>query len=101
MDLQTDVNKVLADMAKMAAAAAKDAGEDAIKLAQRAADIAAKCATISDPLEKLQALESVGHGMKSGLAAIANKRAREALDNIIGRSLDFAKTILGGLLGMF
>lgn len=101
MDLKTDVNTVLADMATMATEAAKSGGEDAVKLAQRAADLTANAIKISDPRDKLEALESIGHGMKSGLAAIANKEARALLDNILGRSLDFAKTILGGLLGKF
>lgn len=101
LDLKTEVNDVLADMATMATAAAKDAGQDAVKLAKRAADLTADAIKISDPLEKLQALESIGHGMKSGLAAIANRQAREALENILGRSLNFAKTLLGGVLGKF
>lgn len=101
MDLKTDVNDILADMAAMATQAAKNGGEDAIKLALRAEGITQAVIAINDPQEKLEALESVAHGMKSGLAAIANREARDLLDNILGRSLDFAKTILDGLLGKF
>ena len=101
LDLKTNVDDVLADMAKMATQAAKSAGADAVQLAQRATDLTAAAIAISDPEEKLEALESIGHGMKSGLAAIANREARDLLDGILARSLGFAKSILGGLLGKF
>ena len=100
LDLRSNVDDVLRDMATMATAAATDGGKDAIELAKRAADLTADAIKIADPLEKMQALESIGHGMKSGLAAIANRQAREALENILGRSLNFAKTLLGGVLGL-
>lgn len=100
MSLKTDVNTVLADLGTLAIQAAKQGGEDAVKLAQRAADLTAEVIKIADPKEKLEALESIGHAMKSGLAAIANKQARALLDSVIGRSLDFAKTLLGGVLGL-
>lgn len=101
MDLQSNVNSVLSDMATMATAAAKQGGKEAVELAKRASEIAERCIRIPDLAEKLQALESVGNGLKSGLAAIANKQARELLDNILSRSLGFATSLLGGLLGRF
>lgn len=100
LDLKTEVNDVLRDMTTMATEAAKAGGQEAIALAKQAADLTADAIKIDDPLDKLQALESIGHGMKSGLAAIANRQAREALENILGRSLNFAKTLLGGVLGL-
>ena len=101
MDLETNVNSVLSDLATMATAAAKNAGQEAIALANKAARLTEDVIRIQDQNEKLQALESIGHAMKSGLAAIANKEARALLDNIISRSLGFATTLLGGLLGKF
>lgn len=100
LDLKTEVNDVLRDMTTMATAAAKSGGKEAVELAKQAADLTADAIKITDPMDKLQALESIGHGMKSGLAAIANRQAREALENILGRSLNFAKTLLGGVLGL-
>lgn len=90
--LTITVDDVLKDLPEMLKEAGKEYGQDALDLALLAEQLTEPVLKLSGRA-KMQALESIGHGMKSGLAAITNEHARSFLDDLITNTLKFAKTI--------
>jgi hypothetical protein len=97
-NIQTDAKAVLHDMLEMLKHEAKTGAADAALLLKQASEITNKVMALTGQ-DLLQSLESIGHGCKSGLAAIANERKRAIFANIIQSSLGFASSILGSILG--
>lgn len=99
-DLKNSVNDVLNDMLVMLETEGKNAGKEGLALIETAHALTQPVMKLSGEAQ-LHALESIGHGCKSGLAAIANEHSRNLLDSLISRSLNFAaaigKAALGGL----
>lgn len=99
MELKSTVNGVLTDMLTMLEAEAKAAGKEGLALLEQATALTKPVMSLSGEAQ-LRGLESIGHGLKSGLAAIANEKARSMLDSLLTRSLNFASTIAQAGLGM-
>lgn len=97
-DIKTTVNDALDDMLEMLKREAAQGAADAKGLLETAARLTAGALKLSGN-DQLQALESIGHGCKSGLAAIANERKRAIFQNILQNSLGFAANILKATLG--
>ena len=99
MNLRTSVDDVLQDMLVMAHTEAKKGGKDAIELYARAEALTMRALGLEGQA-KLRALESIANAVGSGLAAIANERARAAIENAFTAGLKFAGNLLRGLLGL-
>ncbi len=100
-DLKTTVNDALGDMLQMLRAEAVTGGKEAIALLDTATKLTGGVMKLSGR-DQLEGLESIGHGCKSGLAAIANERKRAIFQNIIQSTIDFASNIAKvgiGILG--
>lgn len=97
-NIESDAKSVLHDMLEMLKHEAQTGAADAALLLKQAAELTNKVMALTGT-DLLQSLESIGHGCKSGLAAIANERKRAIFANILQSSLGFASNILGTLLG--
>lgn len=98
-DLKTTANDALSDMLEMLKAEAATGAKDAAALLETATRLTTGAMKLSGK-DQLQALESIGLGVTSGLAAIANERKRAIFQNIIGNTLGFVSNILKAGLGM-
>ena len=98
-NLKTTVNDGLSDMLEILKAEAATGAKDAAALLEVAGKLSMACMKLSG-LDQLQALESIGHGCKSGLAAIANERKRAIFQNILQASLGHLANIAKAGLGM-
>ena len=98
-DIKTTVSVALGDMLEILKAEAAQGAEDAKQLLEAAGRLSLSAMKLSG-VDQLQALESIGHGCKSGLAAIANERKRAIFQNILQNSLGFIMNIAKAGLGM-
>lgn len=99
MELKNSVNDVLADMLIMLESQARVAGKEGLALLELAHQLTAPVMKLTG-VDQVRGLTSIGHGLKSGLAAIANEQARALLDSLISRSLGFAAAVGKAALGM-
>jgi hypothetical protein len=98
MRLVNQVSDVLRDMLVTAESEARNAGDEGIELLELAHELATPVMLLEGE-SQLQGLESIGHGLKSGLAAITNEKSRALLESIFERSLNFATLIGKATLG--
>ena len=97
--LKTTVSDALHDMLQMLRGEALSAGKEGIELLGTATKLTEGVMKLSGK-DQLQGLESIGHGCKSGLAAIANEHKRKIFANIIQSTLDFASNLAKVGLGI-
>lgn len=98
-DIKTSVNDGLHDLMEILKAEAATGAKDAAGLLEVAGKLSLAAMKLSG-VDQLQALESIGHGCKSGLAAIANERKRAIFQNILSSTLGHLTNILKAGLGM-